>query len=67
MKIIGAVIVGLACLSAAAHAVAPAYGELNEDLFNGVRKEMQEARATKAGATSVRLARLPWCTAATTP
>lgn len=49
MKRIGAIIVGLACLSAAAHAVAPAYGELNDDLFEGVKKEMNEAKATTVG------------------
>ena len=49
MKRIGAIIVGLACLSAAAHAVAPAYSELNDDLFKGVKKEMNEAKATKVG------------------
>ncbi len=49
MKRIGAVIVGLACLSAAARAAAPAYGELNDDLFKGVKKGMNEVKATKVG------------------
>ena len=54
MKIIVAVIVGLACLNAAARASAPAYGELNEDLLTGVNKTMKDARATKVGYNPVK-------------
>ncbi len=49
MKRIGAVIVGLACLSAAAHAAAPAYSEFNEDLLKGVTNGINAAKATKVG------------------
>jgi formylglycine-generating enzyme required for sulfatase activity len=49
MKRIGAVILGLACLTAVARAAAPAYGELNDDVFSGVKKGMKDAKAIKVG------------------
>ncbi len=45
MKRIGAIIVGLACLSAAAHAIAP-YGELDDALLTDVKNGMKVVKAS---------------------
>jgi|CXWL01.1.fsa_nt_gi iron(II)-dependent oxidoreductase len=52
MKRIGAIIVGLACLSAAAHAAAPAYSDFSDAPFRDVEigmEKMKDARVTTVG------------------
>ena len=44
MRRIGAIIVGLACLSAAVHATAPAYSDFSDDSFKGVKTGMKEMK-----------------------